>query len=416
MPYPNWIYSLLLLLLVVMPAQSQETTPSSASSTNLDKLRVVWVDGGNLFTWVNGNTVNLFDSDDVVRPYFGPDGEHVAFTRGQGGLPETLWIANIDGQNVRELVGAKDFAGEDVPILIGQIAWLDESNLYFNTARLESLGLGRQDDLWRANIETGEVILLLSSGEGGAFSLSPDRQHIALIQSGLYGELQGQIRFMDILQTDALQASLSFDAVSTGAEYRFYPEVFWEADSSALRVAIPDKDLIYDEESSAATALWRLPVAGSYEQIGSVSASFFGLPRWSSDSTYIVYLRRVGSLTSNQFELMIADGSGENPLQYARGEAGSFGMPDWLPKSLQFIYPQGEPNQYWLGNPSTPPQPLIERVFNPHFVDNSSMVYVAVSGSSVELRYLQLDNPTSSLIATLNSPEWIFDALLIHTQ
>jgi hypothetical protein len=412
MPYPNWICSALLLL-VVMSAHSQTVTPSAASSANLDKLRVAWVEAGNLFTWMNGLSPRLITSGNVVRPYIAPDGKHVAFTRGHGGFPDTLWLADMDGQSVRELVTLNDLADENEPILVGQIDWLDDSIMYFNTAHLGSLGLERQDDLWRANIDTGEIIMLLSSGQGGAFSISPDRKQIALIQPGSYGETPGQIRFMDT-QTDTLHESLSFDGVSTGAEYRFYPEVFWEADSSAARVAIPDKDLIYDEESSTPTALWRLPINGSSEQIGSVEASFFGLPRWSSGGSNIVYLRRVGSLTSNRFDLMIASGSGENSVRYDSGDAGSFGMPSWIPDALQFMYPQGEPNQYWLGSSGTPPQPLIEPLLNPQFVDRSSMVYAAVSGSIVELRYLQLDNSASSLIATLNSPQWIFDALIVE--
>jgi hypothetical protein len=413
MPYPNWICAVLMLLLVVMSAQSQAVTPSAASSTNLDKLRVTWVESGNLFTLMSGLSPRLIASGNAVRPYIAPDGKHVAFTRGQGGLPETLWLADMDGQSVSELVILNDLADEGAPILIGQIDWLDNSVLYFNTARMGSLGLERRDDLWRANIDTGEVTKLLSSDEGGAFSISPDRQHLALIQPGLYGETSGQIRFMDA-QTDALHESLSYDAVSTGAEYRFYPEVFWEADSNAVRVAIPNKDLIYDEEASTPTVLWRLPINGSSEQIGSVGASFFGLPRWSSDSAYLVYLRRVGSPTSNQFALMTASGSGENAVQYDSGAAGSFGMPNWLPDVLQFMYPQGEPNQYWLGSPDMPPQPLIEPLLNPQFVDGTSMVYAAVSDSSVELRYLQLDNSASSLIATINGLEWIFDALIVE--
>ena len=145
-----------------------------------------------------------------------------------------------------------------------------------------------------------------------------------------------------------------------------------------------------------------------------MEASFFGLPRWSHDSANMVYLTRKGDAASNQFDLMIAGGSGENALQYDSGAAGSFGMPLWIPDATRFIYAQGEPNQYWLGSLDSPPQALPERLLNPQFVNSTHIVYAAVSGSSAELRYLQLDNAVSSLIATLNSPEWVFDALMIE--
>jgi hypothetical protein len=51
---------------------------------------------------------------------------------------------------------------------------------------------------------------------------------------------------------------------------------------------------------------------------------------------------------------------------------------------------------------------------NPKFVDSTHIVYAAVSESSAELRYLQFDNPSSSLIAVLNGHEWVFDALMIE--
>ena len=244
-PHLKCICLLLLLLGAALPVQSQDTTSIPVG------LVAAWVDGGDLFIRQGEDERKLLATGEVIRPYIAPDGKQIAFTRGQGGLPETLWITDVDGQAVRELAGIESLAGEGETVLIGQVAWLDESTLYFNTAHLGSLGPERQDDLWRVNLQTGEVLLLLPPGEGGAFSISPDRQHIALIQAGLYEETQGNIRFMDT-QTDVLQEVLSFDAVSTGAEYRFYPEVFWEADSRAIRIAIPDQDLIYAEETSSA--------------------------------------------------------------------------------------------------------------------------------------------------------------------
>jgi hypothetical protein len=412
-PHLKWICLLLLLSCAALPVQSQDITPVSVPADVPAGLVVAWVDSGDLYIRLREAAPKLLASGEVVRPYIAPDGKQVAFTRGQGGLPETLWVTDVDGQAVRELAVLENPADDIGTVVIGQVDWLDESTLYFNTAHLGSLGPERQDDLWHINIEMSEVTMLLPAGEGGAFSLSPDRQHLALIQPGLYGETQGHIRLMDT-QTNGLQAGLSFDAVSTGAEYRFYPEVFWEADNRAIRVAIPDKDLIYAEETSPPTALWRVPVEGSPEQIGSVEASFFGLPRWSDDGANMVYLTRKGSPASNQFDLMSAGSSGENAVLYDTGAAGSFGMPTWIPDATQFIYPQGKPNQYWLGSPDTPPRPLAERLVNPQFVDSTRIVYAAVSGSAAELRYLQLDNGAFSLIATLNSLEWVFDARIVE--
>src|SRR5262249_37708098 len=152
---------------------------------------------------------------------------------------------------------------------------------------------------------------------------------------------------------------------------------FWEADETFLRVAIPDKDLIYDDVNGPPTVLWRLGVDGSKQQIGSVRASFFGLPRWSSDGSQMVFLRRVGDHTSNQFNLVIADGMGkELNDHYASGETGSIGAPEWIPNSTRFIYPMGDPGSYWSGSLGADPvMTSDQKMFSPHLIDDRENVY-----------------------------------------
>jgi len=404
-----------MFLVVSVSARAQEFTPPAIASQLPDNLVVAWVENGNLFAWTPADGSKQLDSGNVIFPVLAPDGGNIAYLRGQGGLPESLWVTDIRGENARELLTAEDLpVSEDETLLIGQIAWLDRSTTYFNTIRQSSLGQDRRDDLWMATIETGEVVMLLPPGEGGAFSISPDRQHIAVMNPGTYGEADGFIHLIET-QTGRVINSQSFAAVSTGSEYRFYPEVFWEMDSSALRVAIPDKDLIYDDIASPPVALWRLGIDGSNEQPGSVNASFFGLPRWSWDTTYLTYLRRVGDQTSNLFELLIADGNGENAATYAIGDAGTIGAPIWLPDTTQFVYAQGEPGEYWLGSPDTAPRHVPHSMYTPKYLGNSGIVYFSFSINTFYLRFAYLDDSASALIATLTQPvpALAFDALIL---
>jgi hypothetical protein len=415
MLYPKWILTFVVILMMGVVAVAQDVTPSDDTESLPDNLVVVWVEHGNLFARAGENSpVQLTTAGDVIIPYLSPDGLHVAVLQGENGLPLALSVVELADGTARQVVNSEGLSsGEDNQLLISQVEWLDGSTLYLNTARQSSFGQDRRDDLWRVNIQTDEVTLLLPPGEGGAFSISPDRKWISIISAGEYDHEDARIRLLDAATCNT-QEILAFPAVSTGSEYRFYPQIFWETNSSAFRVAIPDRDLIYDELKSMPAVLWRIGIDGSSEKAGSVSASFFGLPSWSDDGQHLAYLRRAGALSSNQFDLFLADGDGENSVKYASGEAGSFGFPNWIPNSAQFIFAQGEPGTYWLGSPVTQPVRLAESMFNFAFLTDGQIVYASAPVSPFELRYRHVGDNSSLLIAAVEDPFPGFDAVIAH--
>jgi WD40 repeat protein len=413
MPYPKWIFTFALLLIICIPALAQDATPSPGEERLPDNLVVAWVENGNLFARTGeDDSVQLTTTGDALIPYLSPDGRYIAYLHGEAGLATELSLVDRSDGKVRDLVISKNLsAGANDLLLISQLDWLNDSTLYLNTAQNTSFGQDHRDDLWRINLETGEVTMLLPPGEGGAFSISPDQKWIAVISAGTYDHEDAHIRLMDAA-TGGLQEILSFPAVSTGSEYRFYPQIIWKTDSSAFRAAIPDRDLIYDELNRPPVVLWQFGVDGSAEKIGSVPASFFGLPSWSDDRQHLTYLRRAGKLTDNQFNLFLADGDGDNPVKYASGEAGSLGLPIWLPNSTQFMYAQGEPGTYWLGSPDAQPVRLAEQMFNPAFLADGQIIYVSAPTSPFELRYMRVGENQSILVASTGNQFPIFDAII----
>ncbi|MCB9452944.1 MAG: PD40 domain-containing protein [Anaerolineaceae bacterium] len=409
---------LLCLLLAACSLSAAPATPSYVPPSMTDKTLVVaWVENGNLVVWTQGEDLpRRVASGGVIRPYLAPDGAHIAFTRGPGGEPQSLWVVDSAGQAEQELVPndrLRPFQGGR-PV-IGEVAWLDNEVLYFNTGQVYATGQERQDDLWRANRRTREVVLILPRTDGGQFAISPDRQLIAVVYPGTYGRQDGRIRIVDPLGLRDARDLLFFTGVSTGAEYKFYPDVFWETDSSALRVAIPDPDLVYDDVNSPPADLWRLGVDGTRERLGAASASFFGLPQWAESGFGLVYLRRMDAATSNRFELVVANGDGTEATGYITGEVGELGPPSWLPDSSQFAFVQGEPGTYWLGRQGAPPRRLPDdrsAMFNPVFVGDDSYVYASAQTDSFEVRYARLDS-ASVTIATVNSPVPVLDVVLV---
>jgi dipeptidyl aminopeptidase/acylaminoacyl peptidase len=405
MPHRKWI-GLFLLFIALLSAHP------SIAQVKTGQLTVAWVENGSLMVWKEAEaTGQELVSGDVNYPYIAPDGEHIAFARGF--LPNELWVIEENGAGEQKVVDASQFTPGDGTPFLAQISWSNNSTIFFNTLRQNAFGLQPQNDLWRVDIQTGETTIILDANEGGSFSISPDRKTVAVIYPGRYAEPNGRIRLVNV-DTLVWQDIFTFTGISSGSEAAFYPEMFWEADSSTVRVAIPDKDLVYDDINAPPTDLWRITVDGQSEKIGSVQASFFGQPHWSSDGNNLTYLERTGEATSNQFALMVSDGDGRNAAEYARGEAGKIGSPVWIHGTDQFVYAYDAPGTYWIGRVGSSPFRLSENFLSLRFVDATSYLFITTQANSFELHYARLDEDHSTLIAAGQNVLLFYDAQITH--
>ncbi len=400
------LYRILTLFVCTMLLMS-----SSIHAEDNTRLMVAWLENNSVMVWHTGDAAPTpyTAADNIVgntrQLLISSDGQYVAVNVVS---PGSLWLATPTDANLIEFVPNQAIHTPDDPkyLRIGTLQRGMVNTFYFNTYDQPSHYSFQHDDLWMADTAARTFKQLLPSQQGGYFSVSPDGQHIVIIQSGEYGKKDGTISLVDKAGQNRLDI-LSFPAVSTASDYNFYPQPNWEPDSSGLTIAIPDKDLIYHDDS-ALTTLWHFGVDGSHTQLGTVQASFFGLPQWSPSGRNLVYLRHKGDITTNLFELV--DGFDI----YATGSAGSLGIAQWLPNNDQdqFIYPQGEPGDYWLGTPTQIAMPLSKNMYNPRFVDSTTYVYTTTAGDAFELRYAKLGETESTLIATVHSAVPIFDALL----
>ncbi len=415
-----WWCGLVLFLSGCNLSETPSQTPLPAAA-NTPKLVVAWVEAGNLMVWQQGETLpRRVASGGVVRPYIAPDGQQVAFTRGPNGAPDSLWMVDINGTAEQKLVGdGSPSRYREGQMQIGDVVWYDNTILYLNTLAQATPAFKPVNELYRANTRTREVALLLNPGEGGRISISPDKQQIAVVYHGTYGRQDGRIRVIDPLaQSDPVDL-LYFIGVASGSHLAFYPEVYWLPDSSAVLAAIPDADLIYSDTAAAdevpLTRLWRLPVAtpSDRELIGSVRASFFGLPRWSNDASQMTYVQRQPG--TNDFTVLLANTSGEATTPYLSGEAGTLEQPTWIPASTQFFYTLSNAGSVYRGALDTDATPLSpEVVFTPLFVSTDMFVFAtpaAVAADGVQLRYARLGEASQPIGSTPKIP--LFDARLI---
>lgn len=413
MPYR--IFCLLLFTIVPLyPLRSQ----------SLPEWVVSWVEQGNLWLWDSSTGQSLqLASGEVLQPYLSPDGAHTAFTRGTADLAHSLWVVsntpNASPINLTENLPPL----QDDQRLIAQVAWQDNQTLLINTAVLNPLGLVRQDDLWQLSLASPQPRLIFPAGQGGDFTLNPDRTAFVLISPGTYDAQPGTITLVTLPEFQRIEIS-TFPAVSTASNYRFYPPIHWThtaSDSNAslptggFWVALPDSDLIYAASHEPHVHLhfvkWDGTVAEWLQDaLPPVEASLFGLPRWSASSDHVAYLRPVGALESNQFELVLASLESNMLIEsvYTTGQAGELGVPTWLPAQSWLIYEQGEPGTHWLAAFGQPPRKLPTAVFAPAFVDDDIYVYASAASTSFELRYAPLSAGQSQPIAVVQNPVPVF--------
>ena len=408
MPYRIFIIALCVVLL----------SASSIHAEDNSHLIVAWLDNDEFMVWQSGEPAphpiaSKFTTGYPRQVLISSDAHYVAVTVIN---PGSLWIAAPSENNLIEVVPNQVLPapnGDPKSATIVNLQRGANSTFYFTTLDQPSHYAFHNEDLWfvDAASATRTYKQLLPSSQAGSFNLSPNHQHIAIVQSGTYGAVDGKISLVDGAGQNR-KAVMNFSAVSSGSDDSFYLPTFWEADSAAFNIAIPHKDLVYND-NSALTTLWHVAVDGTETQLGSVQATVFGLPQWSDDGKTITYMRRLGDISTNQFELMIASGDGSNPITYANGTAGEIGVPHWLPNSNQFVYSQGELGDYWLGQAGQPPQALPGKIFNPQFIDSSTYVFATAPGDTFELRYAHIGDASSTLIATVHNVVPVFDALLV---
>lgn len=415
------IIPLLLLLSACNLGQTASigVTPNPTAIAG-ERLVVAWIDAGNLMVWQTGDTLaRRIASGGVVQPFIAPDGQHIAFTRGPQGKSETLWVVNSSGIAEQQLVGERPATYNPGENQVGDVVWLDNRTLYFNTLVQQAPIYEARNDVYRVDIRTREVSLIAEPSEGGRISISPDSQNLVTVYHGTYEQEDAVIRRLDLLGREDAEDLLIFTGVSTASEFNFYPNIHWSGNN--VLVAIPDPDLIYSDTQGSdlpSTTLWQIPVDNPSARgiIGTVQASFFGLPQWSYDGSALTFMRRTGE--SNQFTAYLAEGNGRNPTALFGGVVGDIEPPQWLPESNRYIYAQpiaggGGTRNYFIGGVDTEPERLSdEPIFTLQFVGGNQYVYVSQGVGRLDLRFAEMDGE-SQFIGSLSTVP-TFDAVYVN--
>ncbi len=344
-----------------VPAQTAIPPPNIQVAYGVD---------GNLSVWQPETGIQQIASGGVIQPIIAPDAQRIAYTSGSNGLPEHIGVVDINGGNPRQLVNKP---------IIGQVAWLNDHTLYFNTLELGELGLTPRLDLHRLDVDNGIITPLPT---GGNFSINPDGTHMIVIKPGTYGESSGQLLALDPNAPEHAVTLLEFPAVATGSHTPYDPQITWLSPTTAW-LALPHPDALYNDFEADAQpyTLWQLDITtGQAQQTGQVQASYFGEPVISADGGQITYLKR--NLQSQGFDLISAAADGSNPTLVVSGEQGTLLAPQWLGQQLMYAYD----GAYWTAgqrtveiNPIAMTQPRII---------GTTVVYITIDeNNQFDLRY-----------------------------
>ncbi len=356
------------------------------------RLVVAYIDGDTLYTWRQGDpSPRSIATGNLSQPRLAPDAAHVMYQ--QDG---ELGLAAIDGSPHRLVMPASFGTAQDISRLILSAGWLDAHTILLNTYRFSPKMLVKQqfaDDLWRIDINTGQLIRLLNDGQGGAFTISPDGKSIAVVRAGNYADqTQGSISVLDADGKNA-KALFTFPFVNTAASYQFYAAPKWSADSRSLLVAIPDPNLVYAMTDIPPTVLWQIGLDGTKTRLGEVHADFFSLPEFSPDGKSVLYARRIGKPEDNQIAVFQAASDGTGEKEIVRDAIGKLEPAHWSPDGKLYTFVHGAPGSLWINAPQGlkrfpgEHEPLFDLIW----ADAATGVYTTSVGGSGELRYVEVN-------------------------
>lgn len=393
-----------------MPHPSPE--PSATADPPAPQLVVAFVDGGHLYAWRLGDGAPRRVAERVTSPpHLSPDGRQIAFTRGQDGRAQTLWLVELERDAQRQLTAIGELpARPGASPAIAQIGWLDAETLYFNTEQVYPWGTLPDHNLYRVDVGSPTRAarplpsLILPPGAGGAFTPSPDGRWLIAVNPGVYDTAQGVVHLLDP-RGEIVRSAHRFTAVTTAAEAPFYPPVEWLPDSSGARLTIPDRRALTEPAAAPPSRIWLIPVSGEARIVGIGPVGPHGLPVWSQRSGAMLY-----SLPSVEgHDLMRADADGSNSVVAAAGLGAVYA---WLPDSDRFVFGAGADAPLLLDREDRgAPQIIAERAAHFH-IAGRWIVYAEGERAPAELRYVNTATGEQGLIARLTSDPAAFDATI----
>ncbi len=366
-----------------------------------------WIDpAGNLWTWQDSTRtpIQVSSEGDIQDVVLSPDGRLAAFVRSADYLHHSLWLLTVGETEATELVTQDQFTEMRVNVDAvsagpDNLTWVPgatQPSLAF-TSRPTFEGPGRilNNDLWVLNTQTRALTRLLSPGDGGEFSYSPDGRYLAI-------STPENISLMNADGSERRDRVLTFLPVSTYSEYQYYPAPQWAPDSSGIRVAIPPADPLNDSTAQPTLIYQIASSGGAAISLGSLSVSFLNPVLFSPDFSRLVYLSEGEASGDGILDLHLASSDLSGDSVYQSGEILSA---LWSGDSARFVFFSNPDNRPQTGAvDGSAPAPLTDSasVIDPQWLDADTFWFLSKTESGWELRQSDVGG-ASSLITTITA-------------
>jgi len=370
--------------------------PPSPTPTPVPR-RFVYTADGNVHLWtMGGSPAELTTSGDANDVVISDDGQVIAFTRKVDDNHEELWSIKADGTNLQKLVSAADFDAmtTDPDFITTQVWTFDfvpgSHTIAYNTLPFyRGPGLILNDDLRLVDADTSSQNTLISPGQGGSFTYSPDGSQIAVIAA----------ESVILINADGSnhREVLTYPVISTYSEYQFYPRPVWMPDGSAVRIVIPPESAL--EEPTPPSKVWHIPVDGSSPtELFSFTAAPLSFEDYAltPHAGKLAYMQSTGGPGSTrELHIIQADGSGDTNY-----DSGELSFEGWSPDGSRFIYSRRGENPR-IGQVGSAPQPIsgTTRINGVRWINSSQFIFINQDGGSVEI-WLGDMGATNTLIDT----------------
>jgi len=360
--------------------------------------RLAYTDDGNIWLIEEDDpAVQLTFDGGADRVLLSSDKSKIVFIRKPlGDNHSELRSINYDGSadttllSVDELNGLYPMEAGMVGFEISMMAFAYGSHdLLFNTFILfDGPGLIKNDELLRIDTDTGELTTILSAGEGGDFTISPNGMQVAVVQPE-------NIALINTDGSNHYPNLLAYPPVTTYSEFRYYAQPVWAPDSSALGVAIPSPDPLAEEVFGS---LWLIPLNGDPAiNVGNVEGDFyftqvFSNPGLSPTLDRVVFAR---NHLEDLHELHIANLDGSEDILFLEGRLNWQG---WSPEGSRFTFIMSEPLNVFLGEEGEAPEALLLGM-DIHWINETEYYYLSGSRGDWEIKKGEIGGGLSPIVS-----------------
>ena len=352
----------------------------------------------------DGGTRQLVQARGINAPQLSPDQTWIVYRiHGDTGLQ--VWAVRWAGGQPKLLLDDARLPADRLPTgyagrAIRDTSWAPQGNLLSVTLSLvpdpQQPELPVKTELWRVDVETGELTFVNELGRANQPYESPDDSQYLLVQYGTDASPEGSVSLHDAA-SGTRQTVLTFPASPGKNSYE--SQVAWTPDGKAAWVAIPEPDYGLPTPPNG-TTLYKVSETGKADEIGQLDA--FQV-YWSPSGDRLAYTRFISeSLAMN--ELHLADEDGANPQLYTTMAQGEF--ISWSPKGDRFLFQDNF--QVFVGEPGQTPQRLANSVsmVGPRWVSDTQLMALHDTGEGWLLTLRDVNGDEMSLLPLPREAMW----------